>query len=47
MRLFNNGAMNWVMDKAFPEDVPLEAKMVSKAIERAQTTVESRNFEIR
>lgn len=47
MRLFNNNAMNWVMDRAFPEDVPLEAKMVSKAIERAQTTVESRNFEIR
>lgn len=47
MRLFNNGAMNWVMDKALPGDVPLEAKMVSKAIERAQTTVESRNFEIR
>ena len=39
--------MNWVMDRAFPEDIPLEAKMVSKAIERAQTTVESRNFEIR
>ena len=47
MRLFANNAMNWVMDKAFPEDVPLEAKMVSKAIERAQQTVEGRNFEIR
>jgi preprotein translocase subunit SecA len=36
-----------VMGKAFPDDVPLEAKMVTKAIERAQRTVEDRNFEIR
>ncbi len=47
MRLFATGAMNWVMGKALPDDVPIEAKMVSKAIERAQTTVESRNAEIR
>jgi len=47
MRLFATGAMNWVMGKALPEDVPIEAKMVSKAIERAQTTVEQRNGEIR
>jgi preprotein translocase subunit SecA len=47
MRLFASGAMNWVMDRSFPDDVPLEAKMVSKAIERAQRTVEDRNFEIR
>jgi preprotein translocase subunit SecA len=47
MRLFATGAVNWVMDKALPEDVPLEAKMVTKAIERAQTTVEQRNAEIR
>ncbi len=47
MRLFANNAMSWVMSRAFPEDVPLEAKMVSKAIERAQQTVEGRNFEIR
>jgi len=47
MRLFATGAMNWVMDRAFPDDVPLEAKMVTKAIERAQRTVEDRNFEIR
>jgi preprotein translocase subunit SecA len=39
--------MNWVMGKAFPDDMPLEAKMVTKAIERAQRTVEDRNFEIR
>ena len=47
MRLFATGAMNWVMDRAFPDDMPLEAKMVSKSIERAQRTVEDRNFEIR
>ena len=47
MRLFATGAMNWVMGKAFPDDLPLEAKMVTKAIERAQRTVEDRNFEIR
>ncbi|HEX6420035.1 MAG TPA: preprotein translocase subunit SecA [Acidimicrobiales bacterium] len=47
MRLFATGAVNWVMAKTLPEDVPLEAKMVSKAIERAQTTVEQRNAEIR
>src|SRR5262249_3307296 len=47
MRLFATGAMNWVMDRAFPDDVPLEAKMVTKSIERAQHTVEDRNFEIR
>ncbi|MGH9024435.1 MAG: preprotein translocase subunit SecA, partial [Acidimicrobiia bacterium] len=47
MRLFAQGALNWVMDRAFPDDEPLEAKMVSKAIERAQRTVEDRNFEIR
>jgi len=35
------------MGKAFPDDLPLEAKMVTKAIERAQRTVEDRNFEIR
>ncbi len=47
MRLFATGAMNWVMDRAFPDDMPLEARMVTKAIERAQRTVEDRNFEIR
>jgi len=47
MRLFATGAMNWVMGKALPDDVPIEAKMVTKAIERAQNTVEQRNGEIR
>jgi preprotein translocase subunit SecA len=47
MRLFATGAVNWVMGKTLPDDIPLEAKMVSKAIERAQTTVEQRNGETR
>ena len=47
MRLFATGAMNWVMGKALPDDIPIEAKMVTKAIERAQNTVEARNGEIR
>jgi preprotein translocase subunit SecA len=47
MRLFATGAMNWVMGRALPDDEAIEAKMVSKAIERAQNTVESRNAEIR
>src|ERR1017187_10062669 len=47
LRLFFTGAMSWVMDRAMPEDEAIEAKMVSKAIERAQNTVEARNAEIR
>ncbi|HEX3621622.1 MAG TPA: preprotein translocase subunit SecA [Acidimicrobiales bacterium] len=47
MRLFATGAMSWVMGKALPDDVPIEAKMVTRAIEKAQGTVESRNAEIR
>src|SRR6476646_5171549 len=45
LRIFATGAMNWVMGKAFPDDLPLEAKMVTKAIERAQNTVEQKNGE--
>jgi preprotein translocase subunit SecA len=47
MRLFATGAVSWVMSRALPDDVPLGHRMVSKAIERAQTTVEQRNAEIR
>jgi len=47
MRLFATGAMNWVMGRALPDDMPIEAKMVTKAIERAQNTVEGRNAESR
>ncbi len=47
MRLFATGAMQWVMTRTLPDDIPIEAKMVTKAIERAQNTVEGRNAEIR
>ena len=47
MRLFATGALAWVMGRALPEDEAIEAKMVTRAIERAQTTVEQRNSEIR
>jgi len=47
MRLFATGALSWVMGRALPDDEAIEAKMVTKAIERAQTTVEQRNGEIR
>jgi preprotein translocase subunit SecA len=47
MRLFATGALAWVMGRALPDDEAIEAKMVTKAIERAQTTVEQRNSEIR
>ena len=47
MRLFASGALKNVMDRTLPEDVPIESNMVSKAIERAQTTVEQKNAEAR
>ena len=47
MRLFASDTVRGVMDRALPEDVPLESKMVTKAIERAQTTVEQKNAEVR
>jgi preprotein translocase subunit SecA len=48
MRLFNAGAVETIMDRLnIPEDVPIESKMVSRAIRSAQTQVEQQNFEIR
>jgi preprotein translocase subunit SecA len=47
LRLFATGAVSWVMERTMPEDEAIEAKMVSRAIERAQNTVEARNAEIR
>ena len=48
MRLFNAGAVETIMDRLnIPEDVPIESKMVSRAIRSAQTQVEGQNFEIR
>ena len=47
MRLFASDTMRGVMDRALPEDEAIESKMVTKAIERAQTTVEQKNAEVR
>ena len=48
MRRFQGEWVSGIMEKLrLPEDQPIEAKMVSKAIERAQRQVESQNFEIR
>ncbi|HET7483387.1 MAG TPA: preprotein translocase subunit SecA [Actinomycetota bacterium] len=48
MRLFAADRIGAMMDRLkIPDDVPIEAKIVSRAIERAQTQVESQNFEIR
>ena len=47
LRLFATGAVSWVMDRTMPDGEAIEAKMVTKAIERAQNGVEGRNAEIR
>ena len=49
MRIFIGGdrIKNWMTRLGMQEDEPIEARMVSKAIERAQKQVEARNFEIR
>ncbi len=48
MRLFNSGGAERIMNGAtMPDDVALESKLVSKAIESAQGQVEGRNAEQR
>ena len=48
MRRFATDRVQAIMRRLkVPDDVPIEANMVSKAIERAQRQVESQNFEIR
>lgn len=48
MRLFNAGLAQRIMASGnYPEDLPIESKMVSKSIASAQAQVEARNFEIR
>ena len=48
MRLFGGERINNMMDRMkIDEDTPIENKMLTKAIEQAQTTVESRNFQSR
>jgi len=48
MRIFGSDRIRGMMDKLnFPEDQPIENKILSKAIESAQTKVEGYNFDIR
>ena len=48
MRLFNADRVAPIMDRLnVPPDVPIESKMVTRAIRSAQTQVEQQNFEIR
>ncbi len=48
MRLFGGDRINNMMEKFdLDEDTPIENKMLTKAIENAQTTMESRNFQSR
>jgi preprotein translocase subunit SecA len=48
MRIFASDWVRKMMDRlGMEEDIPIESKMVSKSIERAQKQVEGRNFEIR
>ncbi len=48
MRRFASDRVSSIMTRLrIPPEVPIEAKMVSKSIERAQSQVEDQNFEIR
>lgn len=48
MRLFGSGNIEGLMDRLGMDDnMPIENKMISKALENAQKKVENRNFDIR
>ena len=48
MRRFNGATLESLLTRlSLPDDVPIEAKMVTRAIKSAQTQVEQQNFEIR
>ncbi|SKF68470.1 Preprotein translocase secA 1 subunit [Mycobacteroides abscessus subsp. bolletii] len=48
MRRFNGAALETILTRMnVPDDVPIEAKMVTNAIKSAQTQVEQQNFEVR
>jgi preprotein translocase subunit SecA len=48
MRLFNSERVGAIMERlSIPADVPVESKVVTRAIRSAQTQVEQQNFEIR
>ncbi|UNK69685.1 preprotein translocase subunit SecA [Microbacterium sp. H1-D42] len=48
MRLFQSGAAEAILSRTnFPDDIPIESGMVSRAIRSAQSQVEARNAEMR
>ncbi|MBT0770309.1 preprotein translocase subunit SecA [Kineosporia sp. J2-2] len=48
MRMFNSGMVESFLTAAkVPDEIPIESRMVTRAIQSAQSQVESRNFEIR
>ena len=48
MRRFNGETLEALLNRLnLPDDVPIEAKMVTRAIKSAQTQVEQQNFEVR
>jgi preprotein translocase subunit SecA len=48
MRMFNSERVGAIMERLnIPADVPVESKVVTRAIRSAQTQVEQQNFEIR
>jgi preprotein translocase subunit SecA len=48
MRMFNSERVGAIMERlSIPPDVPVESKVVTRAIRSAQTQVEQQNFEIR
>ncbi len=47
IRIFANSAVDWVVQRGIPDDMPIQFRLVSKGIESAQNAVEGRNAEIR
>ncbi|MBI4359852.1 MAG: SEC-C domain-containing protein, partial [Candidatus Jacksonbacteria bacterium] len=48
MRIFGGERVKGIMDRfGLPEDMPIENRMISKSIEKAQERVEGHNFDIR
>ncbi len=48
LRIFGGDRIKGLMETLnFPEDVPIESKMVAKSVNQAQTKVEGANFDIR
>jgi preprotein translocase subunit SecA len=48
MRMFNSDRVGAIMERLnIPDDVPVESKVVTRAIRSAQTQIEQQNFEIR